>query len=62
MMLRLDTTARRIDAAGHKLLMTAADGSEELLADDQLVVGTGAEPVRPPISGLDAARIPGRAM
>ena len=53
MMLRLDTTARRIDVAGHKLLITAADGSEELLAYDQLVVGTGAEPVRPPISGLD---------
>jgi len=53
MMLRLDTTARRIDVAGHKLLITAADGSEELLAYDQLVIGTGAEPVRPPIGGLE---------
>src|ERR1017187_2258566 len=31
MRLRLDTTARRIDAGGRKLLVTAADGTEELL-------------------------------
>src|ERR1700733_7126988 len=54
MRLRLDTTARRIDAGGHKLLVTAPDGNEELLAYDQLVIGTGAIPVRPPIGGLDA--------
>ena len=47
MSLRLDTTARRIDVAGHKLLVTAPDGAEELLAYDKLVVGTGAVPVRP---------------
>src|SRR5450755_1431648 len=50
--LRLDTTARRIDVPGRKLAVTAADGSEELLSYDKLVVGTGAVPVRPPISGL----------
>jgi NADPH-dependent 2,4-dienoyl-CoA reductase/sulfur reductase-like enzyme len=54
MSLRLDTTARRIDAPGRKLLVTAPDGHEELLAYDKLIVGTGAVPVRPPISGLHA--------
>jgi len=52
MTLRLDTVARRIDVPGRKLLVTAADGTEELLAYDKLVVGTGAVPVRPPIAGL----------
>jgi NADPH-dependent 2,4-dienoyl-CoA reductase/sulfur reductase-like enzyme len=51
MRLRLDTTARRIDVPGRKLLVTA-NGGEELLAYDKLIVGTGAVPVRPPISGL----------
>jgi NADPH-dependent 2,4-dienoyl-CoA reductase/sulfur reductase-like enzyme len=53
MRLRLDTTARRIDVLGRKLLVTTPDGNEELLAYDKLVVGTGAVPVRPPIGGLD---------
>src|SRR5215472_17032634 len=53
MSLRLDTTARRIDAGSRKLLVTAADGAEELISYDRLVVGTGALPVRPLISGLE---------
>ncbi len=52
MWLRLDTTARRIDVPGRKLLLTSADGGEKLLGYDKLIVGTGAVPVRPPISGL----------
>ena len=54
MSLRLDTTARRIDVGGRKLLVTAPDGAEELLTYDKLIVGTGAVPVQPPIGGLDA--------
>ncbi|HEX3493267.1 MAG TPA: FAD-dependent oxidoreductase, partial [Streptosporangiaceae bacterium] len=53
MRLRLDTTARRIDVPGRKLLVAGADGNGELLSYDQLVIGTGAVPVRPPIGGLD---------
>jgi NADPH-dependent 2,4-dienoyl-CoA reductase/sulfur reductase-like enzyme len=52
MRLRLDTTARRIDVPGRKLLITSPDGGEELLGYDKLIVGTGAVPVRPPIGGL----------
>jgi NADPH-dependent 2,4-dienoyl-CoA reductase/sulfur reductase-like enzyme len=52
MRLRLDTTARRIDVPGRKLLITSPDGGEELLGYDKLIVGTGAVPVRPSIGGL----------
>jgi NADPH-dependent 2,4-dienoyl-CoA reductase/sulfur reductase-like enzyme len=52
MWLRLDTTARRIDVPGRKLLLTSPGGTDELLAYDKLIVGTGAVPVRPPIGGL----------
>jgi pyruvate/2-oxoglutarate dehydrogenase complex dihydrolipoamide dehydrogenase (E3) component len=52
MRLRLDTTARRIDVPGRKLMVTSTGGGEELLSYDKLVVGTGAASVRPPISGL----------
>jgi NADPH-dependent 2,4-dienoyl-CoA reductase/sulfur reductase-like enzyme len=50
--LRLGTTARRIDVAGRKLLVTSPGGAEEVLGYDKLIVGTGAVPVRPPIGGL----------
>jgi NADPH-dependent 2,4-dienoyl-CoA reductase/sulfur reductase-like enzyme len=52
--LRLDTTARKVDAAARELHVTGAGGREEVVSYDQLVIGTGAVPVRPPIAGLDA--------
>src|ERR1700751_5516711 len=52
MRLRLDTTARRIDVPGRKLVISSPDGGEELLGDGRVIVGTGAVPVRPPIGGL----------
>ena len=52
MTLRLDTTARCIDVADRKLLVTGPGGGEEMIGYDQLVIGTGAVPVRPPIAGL----------
>jgi NADPH-dependent 2,4-dienoyl-CoA reductase/sulfur reductase-like enzyme len=54
MALRLETTARRIDVPGRKLLVTGPGGTEGVIAYDQLVVGTGAVPARPPVAGLDA--------
>jgi NADPH-dependent 2,4-dienoyl-CoA reductase/sulfur reductase-like enzyme len=53
MRLRLDTTARGIDVPGRKLLVTGPGGGEDVIAYDQLVIGTGAVPVRPPVAGLD---------
>jgi NADPH-dependent 2,4-dienoyl-CoA reductase/sulfur reductase-like enzyme len=54
MRLRLDTTARTIDPGRRLLHVTSHDGAEDAIAYDQLVIGTGAVPVRPPITGLDA--------
>jgi NADPH-dependent 2,4-dienoyl-CoA reductase/sulfur reductase-like enzyme len=52
MRLRLDTTARRVDPAARKLVVTGPDGAEEMISYDQLIIGTGAVSVRPPIKGL----------
>jgi len=50
--LRLDTTAQRIDPAARTLTVTGP-GGVEAIGYDQLVIGTGAVPARPPIGGLD---------
>jgi NADPH-dependent 2,4-dienoyl-CoA reductase/sulfur reductase-like enzyme len=52
MTLRLDTLARNIQSEDHKLVVVGADGTEELISYDALVVGTGAISIRPPIEGL----------
>jgi NADPH-dependent 2,4-dienoyl-CoA reductase/sulfur reductase-like enzyme len=55
MRLRLDTTARKIDAAGRLLHLTGPESAaDDAIAYDELVIGTGAVPVLPPIAGLDA--------
>jgi NADPH-dependent 2,4-dienoyl-CoA reductase/sulfur reductase-like enzyme len=51
--LTLDTRARHIDPHARTITVTGAGGREEVLPYDNLVIGTGATPVRPPIDGLD---------
>jgi NADPH-dependent 2,4-dienoyl-CoA reductase/sulfur reductase-like enzyme len=59
MRLRLDTTAARIDVSGRKLAVNGPDGQDELIAYDKLIIGTGAVPVRPPITGLNGPDVLG---
>lgn len=47
-----DTTATSIDVDGHTLAVTGPDGHKQDLPYDQLLIGTGASSVRPPINGL----------
>ncbi len=53
MQLRLGTVARRIDASNRRLFVTHDNNVEEALPYDELIVGTGAVPVLPPIAGLE---------
>lgn len=51
--LMLDTRATGIDSTARQVTVTTADGGQQRLDYDSLIIGTGAEPVRPPIAGLD---------
>ncbi len=50
--LRLNTRAKSIDPAAYRVLLSARDGTEEQLDYDEVIVATGAVPVRPPIVGV----------
>jgi NADPH-dependent 2,4-dienoyl-CoA reductase/sulfur reductase-like enzyme len=52
MNLRLETTARAVDAASQKVHVSGPDGRDELISYDALLIGTGAVPMRPSIEGL----------
>src|ERR1700740_3639007 len=54
MRLRLNTTARKVDVAGHTLQLTGPDGAADGMSYHEAVIGTGAVPGRPPVAGLDA--------
>jgi NADPH-dependent 2,4-dienoyl-CoA reductase/sulfur reductase-like enzyme len=53
MTLRLNTRATRIDAGKRILHVVGPDGTPSTIKYDELVVGTGAVPNRPPIGGLE---------
>ena len=54
---RTETTATKLDRKRQVVLTSDAQGRERELAYDRLILATGTEALRPPISGLDADSI-----
>ena len=50
----LEHVATRMDADAHTVIAKARAGSEREFGYDKLVIATGAEPVRPPIPGIES--------
>lgn len=57
--LRLGTEVTEIDPERGRVRSRDADGREEWTGYDHLVLATGAEPVRPPVPGIDAPGVHG---
>jgi NADPH-dependent 2,4-dienoyl-CoA reductase/sulfur reductase-like enzyme len=57
--LRTGWTVTAIDVAGRTVSATTESGTQEHIAFDQLVIGTGAVPIRPPIPGIDLPGVHG---
>lgn len=55
--LLFDTRAVEIDADAHRVTALDPDGRTHALGYDQLIIGTGATPARPPLEGLDQAGV-----
>jgi NADPH-dependent 2,4-dienoyl-CoA reductase/sulfur reductase-like enzyme len=51
--LRLEHVARHVDAATRTVIVVDPGGNEQALGYDELVIGTGAVPIRPAIEGLE---------